>query len=295
MTKQYNLDYFKDRKLKYEKNHGVFIHEFMFTEFTNRILGQCNVALNDLQRQLDLEIARAKAEELRIENKAHNELEKVYQATRFVGEPILDGVLNTEVDLSKLFRYLYSDGNGHLRLSDEQEHLLNSYNATLEALMDTNNNNVDTLNQYLEKKDQNILNNFNKLLRIANVATTDNINQAQNEKTIYPYASWKVDTNELETTTPNKAEKSLPQSLKAGYNAIAQAHNAINDLYMVNNTDSYTLNNQGKLIKNDQQTKLISNYNDNLRTIVQVINMMGDTLTNILKKLNSSTGFEHVE
>ena len=69
MTKQYKKDYFEDRKLKYEKNHGVFVHEFMFTEFTNRILGQCNVTLNDLQRQLDVEIARAKAEEKRLDSK----------------------------------------------------------------------------------------------------------------------------------------------------------------------------------------------------------------------------------
>lgn len=294
---EYKKDYFEDRKLKYEKNHGVFIHEFMFTEFTNRILGQCNVALNDLQRQLDVEIARAKAEELRIENKAHNELEKVYQATRFVAEPILDGVLNTEVDLSKLFKYLYSDGNGHLRLSDEQEHLLNSYNATLEALMDTNNNNADTLNRYLEEREQNNLNNFNKLLRIANVTTTENINQAQNEKTIYPCASWDPDTNELEITTPNKAEKSLPQSLIAGYNALAQAHNTINNLYMVNNTDSYKLNDQMRLIKNDQQTKLISNYNDSLMNIARAFNMHTQAIKDLrtdLKKLQSNKE-SHIE
>lgn len=50
MTKQYKKDYFEDRKLKYEKNHGVFVHEFMFTEFSNRILGQCNVALKRLAK-----------------------------------------------------------------------------------------------------------------------------------------------------------------------------------------------------------------------------------------------------
>ena len=66
---EYKKDYFKDRKLKFEKNHGVFVHEFMFTEFSNRILGQCNVALNDLQKQLDVEIARAKAEEKRLDSK----------------------------------------------------------------------------------------------------------------------------------------------------------------------------------------------------------------------------------
>ena len=76
---EYKKDYFEDRKLKYEKNHGVFIHEFMFTEFSNRILGQCNVALNDLQRQLDLEIARAKAEEKRLDSKIDAETARATQ------------------------------------------------------------------------------------------------------------------------------------------------------------------------------------------------------------------------
>lgn len=65
----YTQDYFVDRKFKYEKNHGNFIHEYMFTEHEGRILGQCNVALNDLQKQLDAEIARAKAEEARLDKK----------------------------------------------------------------------------------------------------------------------------------------------------------------------------------------------------------------------------------
>ena len=80
MNKQYKKDYFEDRKLKYQKNHGVFVHEFMFTEFSNKILGQCNVALNDLQRQLDVEIARAKAEEKRLDQKIDAE------TTRATGE-----------------------------------------------------------------------------------------------------------------------------------------------------------------------------------------------------------------
>lgn len=287
MTKQYNLNYFKDRKLKYEKNHGVFIHEFMFTEFSNRILGQCNVALNDLQRQLDLEIDRAKSEEARIEKKAYNELEKVYQATRFLGEPTLEGVINTDEDLSKLFAYLYSDGNGHLRLSDQREHLFNSYEATLTALMNTNNNNADNLDRYLGETEKNNLNKFNKLLRIANVTTTDNINQAQNEKTIYPYASWNADTNELETTTPNNAEKSLPQSLKAGYNALTQAHNAINNLYMKNNADSYTLNEQGRLAKNPSKGKLISDYNSTIAFMTSTINRLLDDVEQLTNRVHA--------
>ena len=91
MTKQYKKDYFEDRKLKYEKNHGVFVHEFMFTEFSNRILGQCNIALNDLQRQLDLEIARAKAEEERLDSKIDAEI-----ARATAEETRLDGKIDTE-------------------------------------------------------------------------------------------------------------------------------------------------------------------------------------------------------
>lgn len=93
MSKTYNRDYFLDRKLKYEKNHGVFIHAFMFTEFSNRILGQCNVALNDLQRQLDAEIARAKAEEKRLDQKIDAET-----ARATAEETRLDGKIDTETN-----------------------------------------------------------------------------------------------------------------------------------------------------------------------------------------------------
>ena len=87
MTKQYKKDYFEDRKLKYEKNHGVFVHEFMFTEFSNKILGQCNASLNDLQRQLDVEIARAKAEEERLDSKIDAEIARATaEETRLDGK-----------------------------------------------------------------------------------------------------------------------------------------------------------------------------------------------------------------
>ena len=91
MSKTYNKDYFEDRKLKYEKNHGVFIHAFMFTEFSNRILGQCNVALNDLQRQLDEEISRAKAEEARLDQKIDTETNRAKAE-----EVRLDGKIDSE-------------------------------------------------------------------------------------------------------------------------------------------------------------------------------------------------------
>lgn len=96
MSKSYTTDYFEDRKLKYEKNHGNFIHEFMFNEYQNRILGQCNVALNDLQRQLDTEIARAKAEEARLDQKIDAE------TTRAKAEEVrLDGKIDSETSRAK--------------------------------------------------------------------------------------------------------------------------------------------------------------------------------------------------
>lgn len=103
---EYKKDHFEDRKLKYEKNHGVFIHEFMFTEFSNRILGQCNVALNDLQRQLDLEIARAKAEEKRLDQKIDAE------TTRATAEEKrLNGKIDEKLN-NNLYNYLPKTGGG---------------------------------------------------------------------------------------------------------------------------------------------------------------------------------------
>lgn len=92
----YNKDYFVDRKFEYEKNHGKFIHEFMFTEHEGRILGQCNVALNDLQKQLDAEIARAKAEEARLDKKIDAETTRAKTE-----EERLNGKIDTETSRAK--------------------------------------------------------------------------------------------------------------------------------------------------------------------------------------------------
>lgn len=110
MTNLYKKDYFLNRKLKWEKNHGNFIHEFMFNEYQARILGQCNIALNDLQRQLDLEIARAKAEEKRLDQKIDAETARATaeetrldgkidaETTRATGEETrLDGKIDAEI------------------------------------------------------------------------------------------------------------------------------------------------------------------------------------------------------
>ena len=110
----YTKDYFADRKFKYEKNHGKFIHEFMFNEHEGLILGQCNVALNDLQKQLDAEVARAKAEEARLDGKIDAESSRAKTKEAFLDnkiedeskraiaeEAVLDGQINTEVERAK--------------------------------------------------------------------------------------------------------------------------------------------------------------------------------------------------
>lgn len=320
MTKTYTVDYFQDRKLKYEKNHGVFIHQFMFTEFSNRILGQCNVALNDLQRQLDLEIARAKAEEARIEAKAHSELGKIYNYIN-PSSSTYEDALNSEEPL-KYTELAHVDGDS---LAEHGQKDLNSaYNTSMTVLMQVINGMKENggtellqrLVDYLHIADIDINNlpeyeqltytgigttqdpeqNYTDVdifhmpgwsLQEMNDATIDSIVKViqwildKLNKTIYPYASWQVNTNELETTTPNTRNKTLPNALSDSYNAISQSLHAINELYLRDNTDGYTLNDQGRLVKKDQQTKLISNYNDSLMFIAQAINRLAEKVEDL--------------
>lgn len=244
MTKQYNVDYFQDRKLKYEKNHGVFIHEFMFTEFSNRILGQCNVALNDLQHQLDLEITRAKAEEKRIEAKAYEDLELVYSVTNLTGKPfkeLMEGDLFPASEIPKI----ENDGK-NLTLSNQPSYYMQP------AIIDSFTNLV----------------NYLKLFGPTN----------------FPYASYNSNTNNINTTEPINSNKNLAKSLRDSYVAISQSIYEINDLYMVDKADCYTLNDQGRLVKIDQQTKLISNYNNTLMNISQALNRLAKKVEDLENK-----------
>lgn len=308
MTKTYTVDYFKDRKLKWEKNHGKFIHEFMFNEFQTRILGQCNTALNDLQRQLDLEIARAKAEEARIEAKAHNELGKIYnyinpssstyEDALEAQEPLkytelahvdgdflaengekdlnsaynrsmtalteaFNGFKNKQISKSDLEKVYYATRSSDEDLEGVLSHSDPEYNKIFSALI------VDGEGVVREDENSSYLNEA----FVLTVRTLEDLFFKLNN-TIYPYADCNVDTNELDTITPNRPNKKLPIALSDSYNAIAQAHHAINNLYMVNNTDSYTLNDEGKLTKNAQQTKLISKYNETIMYITQALNSL---------------------
>lgn len=151
MTKQYKKDYFEDRKLKYEKNHGVFVHEFMFTEFSNRILGQCNASLNDLQRQLDVEIARAKAEEKRLDQKIDaektrldgkideqalsnlNKINKVLKYSNLYNSLTYD--INEIADNSKIkYTSIMFNGNSYETLSGSETPLNEILNSTFNAV-----------------------------------------------------------------------------------------------------------------------------------------------------------------
>lgn len=309
MTKTYTVDYFKDRKLKWEKNHGKFIHEFMFNEFQTRILGQCNTALNDLQRQLDLEIARAKAEEARIEAKAHNELGKIYNYIN-PSSSTYEDALEAQEPL-KYTELAHVDGDF---LAENGEKDLNSaYNRSMTVLTEafngfknkqisksdlekvfyaTRSSNEDLEGILLRDLDPEYNKIFYPLIINGEGAVDEDENPTYIDEaftltvrtleglffklnnTIYPYANCNVDTNELDTITPDRPNKKLPNALSDSYNAIAQAHHAINNLYMVNNTDSYTLNDEGKLTKNAQQTKLISKYNDTIMYITQALNQL---------------------
>ena len=292
----------------------------MFTEFSNRILGQCNIALNDLQRQLDAEIARAKAEETRIEVKAHNELGKIYNYIN-PSSSTYEDALNSQEPL----KYTeLAHGNGDILAENTKKDLNSAYNHSMTVLTEVfngfknnqisksdlekvfnatkfNEEDLDTVLTYpnsernkifqpliinsdgvpdIDEKATDMLTAFTKT--VSTLATIFyNLSH-----TIYPYASWNSDTNVIKSIVPNNADKSLLERLNDSYNAIAQAHNAINNLYMVNNTDSYTLNDQMRLIKNDQQTKLISNYNDNLMNIAQAINMHTQAIKDLRTDLN---------
>lgn len=281
MTKQYKKDYFEDRKLKYEKNHGVFVHEFMFTEFSNRILGQSNVALNDLQKQLDLEIARAKAEEERIENKAHNELEKVYNSNRLRDvsfDTVISNGNNDNVgDIG--YNYLeYNKPSKRLVYEDaNKKYLGDSYIATYKAIQSAFND----IEFNFTSKD-----NFDKLFNIINVSN-ESFTDTPNTPIPYKYLDLNNNTNDLTVNDTDRGNSTLEHSLTVSYTAISQALHAINTLYMSNNTDSYTLNDQGNIIKNEGQTKLISNYNSTLMLIVSCLNELKLNLEKLIERVTA--------
>lgn len=280
MTKQYNVDYFKDRKLKYEKNHGVFIHEFMFSEFSNRILGQCNTALNDLQRQLDLEIARAKSEEERIETKAHNELEKVYNSNRLRDISFDNVISNDNNDNVDDIGYNYLEYNNLHQLvlyRNEHKYLGDAYSATVESVL-------SAFNQI--KFDFTSKDDFDKLFNIINVSN-ETFNNTPNAPIPYRYLDLNNTTNDLTVNIPDRGNSTLQHSLTESYTAISQALHAINTLYMSDKAESYNVNEHGRLIKNENKGKLISNYNSTLMLIVSCINNLQSNLETLTERVTA--------
>ena len=194
MTKQYKKDYFEDRKLKYEKNHGVFIHEFMFTEFSNKILGQCNIALNDLQKQLDLEIARAKAEEERLDSKIDAEI-----ARATAEETRLDGKIDAET----------------ARATAEE--------TRLDGKIDTEKTRLDGK---IDEQALSNLNKINKVLKYSNLyySLTYDINEiADNSEIKYPA----IMLNGVSYETLRDSEKTLNETLNETFATVATALNQI--------------------------------------------------------------------
>ena len=194
MTKQYKKDYFEDRKLKYEKNHGVFVHEFMFTEFSNRILGQCNASLNDLQKQLDLEIARAKAEEERLDSKIDAEI-----ARATAEETRLDGKIDAEI----------------ARATAEE--------TRLDGKIDTEKTRLDGK---IDEQALSNLNKINKVLKYSNLyySLTYDINEiADNSKIKYP----SIMLNGVSYETLRDSEKPLNETLNETFATVATALNQI--------------------------------------------------------------------
>lgn len=232
MSKAYNVDYFQDRKLKYEKNHGIFIHEYMFSEFSDRILGQCNIALNDLQRKLDLEIERAKVEERRLDDKIDAETGRAQTAENELSDKIDNSSFN--------FDYIKS----HISIGESLIHRFDPRNIT-----NANDLFVELYSclvfregfplLYTDRVTKKLLSQNNTDSLYGAYVTTinaiarstgflfDELNKIN--ETIYPYMNRVDATNDLTVNLPSARSKNLPDSLHETYTAISITLNQINE------------------------------------------------------------------
>lgn len=209
---EYKKDYFEDRKLKYEKNHGNFIHEFMFTEFSNRIIGQCNVALNDLQRQLDLEIARAKAMEAYLDQKIDTE------TTRAKAEEVrLDAKIDSESSRAKA-----EEKRLDTEISTTNEKVLTVNDDLSNLREDVYSDIQDNINPDLNK----IKNNINKVLKYSNLYYSNNYDIDEiddNLKINYTEIMW----NDGKYVTTIDDGRGLKDILNSSFAVVATALNDI--------------------------------------------------------------------
>lgn len=250
MSKAYNVDYFQDRKLKYEKNHGIFIHEYMFSEFSDRILGQCNIALNDLQRKLDLEIERAKVEERRLDDKIDDETGRAQTAERRLETEIIDETnraqtaendLSDKIDNSSFnidyIKSHISRGESLIRRCDPtniknaNDLFVELYNCLVYRegfpLLYTDR---DTKKLVSENNTYSLYGAY--VTTINAIATStgilfDELNKIN--ETIYPYMDRVAATNDLTVNIPSARSKNLPDSLHETYTAISITLNQINE------------------------------------------------------------------
>lgn len=262
MSKTYNRDYFLDRKLKYEKNHGNFIHEFMFNEYQTRILGQCNVALNDLQRQLDLEIARAKAEEARLDQKIDAET-----ARATAEETRLDGKIDAETSRAK----------------GRENELSTSINACLpKAGGDMEDESLITWSNGSDNPNPNPIpfTEGGLIWRGATdyVSIRGVINQGDNINLVVNMGD--DNSNAVVFTNAEQHEVASIHSNGVYTGSIDWSH--INNRPELNNADAYTYDEEhGQLVKNKEQTDLISSYNNTLMNIARLINVMSRAIHNL--------------
>lgn len=311
MSKSYNRDYFLNRKLKWEKNHGKFIHEFMFNEYQERILGQCNVALNDLQRQLDEEIARAKAEEARLDQKIDAE------TTRAKAEEVrLDGKIDSETSRAKA-EETRLDGKidaETVRATGEETRLdgkIDTEKTRLDGKIDTEisratgreNELATSINACLPKaggtmKDSGVIKwNHEEQNPNADPFTLGGL--VWNGATDYLSIKGEITGNDNMNLAINLGDdNSNAIVIKDKDNAEVASINAhgvytgtidwshINnrpeiDKQALDKADAYTVDKRYRLVKISEQADLMSSYNSTLMSIVQAINMHTQALKDL--------------
>lgn len=279
MVKSYTKDYFVDRKLKWEKNHGKFIHEFMFNEYQTRIIGQCNTALNDLQRQLDLEIARAKAEEHRIEVKAHDELGKVYDFINPSSTAYEDVLTSTEP--LKYTELAHADGD--FLAENGQKDLNSAYNRTMTVLTDAFNS---------------LKNNPEFIKAIEHFNITSEPHSEWNQESRYQYnlltadkeANGKINKFFINTSENNFFYYAFNQSMNNICNYLQYLLDKNNNL---NDTNNFTIEEDGgdylKVVQNPEND-FSKSYENVVNSLVRYFNAVMGALHTVIDKNEELVG-----
>lgn len=315
MSKSYNRDYFLNRKLKWEKNHGKFIHEFMFNEYQTRILGQCNVALNDLQRQLDEEIARAKAEEARLDQKIDAE------TTRAKAEEVrLDGKIDSETSRAKAeetrldgkidaetARATGEETRLDGKIDTEKTRLDGKIDAEINRATGRENELSTSINACLPKAGGEMVKGSTILWQGTNAGP--NIHEGD-----IGGLQWNGATDYIKIFADNNEDNNLDLAIQLGddnSNHVsfrrADGHEVsavrldgiytgtidwshVNNRPEIDKAVAYTVDKQYRLVKISEPTDLMSSYNSTLMSIAQAINMHTQALKDLGYNIDESLG-----